>query len=41
MTWIEFYKEHTKGKKFGSRSEVNAHMKELSKKYREMKGKNK
>jgi hypothetical protein len=41
MTWIEFYKEHTKGKKFGSRSEVNAHMKELSKKYREMKGKTK
>lgn len=36
MTWIEFYKQQTKGKKFGSRAAVNAHMKECSKKYKEM-----
>lgn len=40
-TWIEFYKKNTKGKKFGSRAEVNAHMKKLSAEYKAMKNKSK
>lgn len=39
LSWKEFYAKETKGKKFKNRTEVNQHMKECSKKYKEMKAK--
>jgi hypothetical protein len=41
QTWREFYAQQTKGKKFGSRAEVNAHMKQCSVEYKAMKAKSK
>lgn len=41
QTWREFWSQACKGKKFESRSAVNNYMKEMAKKYREMKNKSK
>jgi hypothetical protein len=32
--WVLFVKKHMKGKKFGSRAEVNAYMKTLSQEFK-------
>lgn len=40
-SWREFWSKSCKGKKFGSRAEVNNYMKEMAKKYKEMKAKSK
>jgi hypothetical protein len=37
LSWKSYYQTHTKGKKFGSRSAVNAHMKDLATKYKQSK----
>lgn len=39
QTWRQFWAESCKGKKFGSRQAVNDYMKEMAKKYKEMKAK--
>lgn len=39
LSWREFYAKQTKGKKFGSREAVNAHMKKLSAEYKALKAK--
>jgi len=36
-SWVQYYKEHTKGKKFGTRQAVNDHMKKLSIEYKKQK----
>jgi len=36
-SWVQYYKEHTKGKKFGTRQAVNDHMKKLSIEYHKQK----
>ena len=37
LSWREFYTKHTKGKTFGSKAGVTAHMRELSRKWKAMK----
>ena len=41
QTWREFYSQKTKGKKFGSRAEVNEWMRKCSAEYKAMKAKSK